>query len=1156
MEMEGESAKLLSISDLVKRRRPVTGASSLNPSRPISNNEPHPSGEPIKPSNPTNPSSQNPNPRALTPLNYPAVLIGTLALPNQNNPSTSNSDTHGPITGCFSFSDDSAVVCCDVLHLDVRIIGKKIRVLAWNYIPFKSGSGLLEIIKWSLLESLSGLTRCTNSNLNAFSLLSGSDVDCKGIGNARNTKIITGVLDSISPVSVVPCTIGSNSGGTSNLCGFLSQILVCECTLCSSNNLVVEIQDLTNRQGSHCFRKPVIVYFYGSGSYWHPVITRLVGSVVSLSGLKKKLVFIGKEESQLMYVTTEKALLHLTRSSNQCHRFQKASIEGNVKCGVYTGVITGIYMQGMVVELDQEVLLLLTDHQLILPHSLRIGAIHGVFTEFCKHDLCGCGDEPDHGHQKLMVPLSSFIRHCEETWANMLLKRETYSGILENGNQTCPVFCEGKSHGQTFRQILKSEDIGVVLIGSLKVNNFIVVVEGMLAQADYRKGCFEELENGRFHMLQITHKFPFLQKNDQDISKWSRIVAEAIVLPWDLLLTGKDGDTNLTRISADCVRDLMENCGSRSHHERIKRFKVEPASSGSSAYKESYGECKIRVMSYPLDTSCAVDGGSVNGHCLISSGTLLHRDRIYLEASSRCKPGGRIVLLEFESESFCEYELSRIGGYYLIKHHKDDIFCHEDPNDASSDTALITSRTHLWSFSFSSDEVLSNKGQSPIIPFDDSYVSNKDALSEDSRQIELPHAKFGRACPELCSDINITLSPDVLNLLAVDLKELEEAYIRPLVSLEDVPSTSGLRITAEAQFCGSSDSDHLLPEGNLISVHGQVVDVHNHDNCPLVLHSKHERSADVHPLNFVQGVRIFSSLPEHAYPLGFGPGVTATFYRVLVLGQNEIMLIPASFIVINSIIVSNNQFRDGCNSPSAASGLHNVALETLPTALISEIVQCLEHKQTQLHCKVAAVYVLILEKNRKVVSHHQLLPSVSPVVKIPLAGFVLDDGSSSCCCWTSDERAATLLRVQEGNQREASGGNISRTKKTVIGQPGSSIRSRLDKILEQHGRVVVKNYGSMYDSSCQDLTICVGSELAISSSDEEFLKLMILNACFSTFWTVVGSLMKSDALGRLERRLMKLDLTMPTLQNVWATEVRRSNALAEARNVMEELLNS
>ncbi|KAK2992317.1 hypothetical protein RJ640_020310, partial [Escallonia rubra] len=42
-----------------------------------------------------------------------------------------------------------------------------------------------------------------------------------------------------------------------------------------------------------------------------------------------------------------------------------------------------------------------------VPLSYRIRSSllqHGVFTEFCKHDLCGCGDEPDHGHQKLVSP--------------------------------------------------------------------------------------------------------------------------------------------------------------------------------------------------------------------------------------------------------------------------------------------------------------------------------------------------------------------------------------------------------------------------------------------------------------------------------------------------------------------------------------------------------------------------------------------------------------------------------------------------------------------------------------------------------------------------------------------------------------------------------
>uniref|UniRef100_A0A0A9EKJ9 CST complex subunit CTC1 n=1 Tax=Arundo donax TaxID=35708 RepID=A0A0A9EKJ9_ARUDO len=43
--------------------------------------------------------------------------------------------------------------------------------------------------------------------------------------------------------------------------------------------------------------------------------------------------------------------------------------------GVYAGVITGIYMQGMVVELDDAVWLLIDDQQLAPPHSLRVGAV-------------------------------------------------------------------------------------------------------------------------------------------------------------------------------------------------------------------------------------------------------------------------------------------------------------------------------------------------------------------------------------------------------------------------------------------------------------------------------------------------------------------------------------------------------------------------------------------------------------------------------------------------------------------------------------------------------------------------------------------------------------------------------------------------------------
>ncbi|KAL3514558.1 hypothetical protein ACH5RR_027275 [Cinchona calisaya] len=121
--------------------------------------------------------------------------------------------------------------------------------------------------------------------------------------------------------------------------------------------------------------KSLIVYFCGSASSWYPVIVRLIGGLISLSGLTKKLVYIRKDDSELMYVTTEKALLRLPEMAKRCISKEKADLRGFGEVGSYAGTVTGVYMQGMVMELDNEVLLLLTDNQLMLPHSLRVGAI-------------------------------------------------------------------------------------------------------------------------------------------------------------------------------------------------------------------------------------------------------------------------------------------------------------------------------------------------------------------------------------------------------------------------------------------------------------------------------------------------------------------------------------------------------------------------------------------------------------------------------------------------------------------------------------------------------------------------------------------------------------------------------------------------------------
>lgn len=267
-------------------------------------------------------------------------------------------------------------------------------MLSWNFIPLRShGSGFLEIIRWCFRDSAdSGFRRC--SRVDSFRLVSDTSSDCKKGSKAHS--FIHGALGSISPVSVVPCMIGSctsrsylwtKNSNAINIRGFLAQILVCECKQCSSKELLKALlHGWSEAQYIHSFARPLFVYFSGPASSWHPVLSKMIGNVVSLSGLKKKLVYIGKEESRLMYVTTTgKALLHLPSIPKRWVPFKSTSIRRGGELVNYTGVVTGIYMKGMVVELDNKVPLLVTDQPLTLPHSLRVGAL--VSRQFCWHLL-------------------------------------------------------------------------------------------------------------------------------------------------------------------------------------------------------------------------------------------------------------------------------------------------------------------------------------------------------------------------------------------------------------------------------------------------------------------------------------------------------------------------------------------------------------------------------------------------------------------------------------------------------------------------------------------------------------------------------------------------------------------------------------------------
>ncbi|KAJ8437652.1 hypothetical protein Cgig2_028590 [Carnegiea gigantea] len=112
----------------------------------------------------------------------------------------------------------------------------------------------------------------------------------------------------------------------------------------------------------------------------------------------------------------------------------------------------------------------------------------------------------------------------------------------------------------------------------------------------------------------------------------------------------------------------------------------------------------------------------------------------------------------------------------------------------------------------------------------------------------------------------------------------------------------------------------------------------------------------------------------------------------------------------------------------------------------------------------------------------------------------------------------------------------------------STPSSYLDKILKRHGRVTLKNYGSVYETSCQDLQLSVGSEFMFSTQDENILRFIVLNACSSTYWSVIGHVMDSNAINELGKYLMEEQMNMPAMPNLSAREVYPVDILAEARN--------
>ncbi|KAG6591357.1 CST complex subunit CTC1, partial [Cucurbita argyrosperma subsp. sororia] len=1372
-----EDVTILTIAELIQRGLPLSGTSNIHQSSscssfPIELFQSNP--RPV-PSTFSSPAESNPSPKVLASLKHPAIIIGTLNLPTDAcGPSNLKSSCRCPSNNCFQFTDGSGTICCDILDIDIRVIGNEIRVLSWNFIPLRRAGGFLEIIKWDFLSPGRALPQCPDVDPVPLDI---------GAYPTSNDKLklrhcLCGVLESVGPVTIVPCTVGlrnlqscresDSTAGLKNIRGFMAQIMICECRSCTSREPMSLPDDSVRVLNTHSFVKPTVVYLCGSASSWHPVLTKFVGRALTFGGLKKKKVSIGKAESCLMYISTENSSLHLSRLSRIRLPCKTNAIKGKGECGSYTGIINGVYMQGMLLELENGVWLLLTDHFLSPPHSLRAGAIisvrnvhfvnpkfpwskllilgacvktsifvqqfspletkchvlsqsrsmlgkfidtlpfsarlwvlllissfrkmfagvlsekeilgskhkeglvqmyakshlpssisryqHGSIMKLYEHDSCGCGSEPWNISLETVVPLSLLSFYCNFTCLRAIMLKNKRVTMYEYNqlDRFRLLSCGGRSSHQTTRKIYRSEDIGFVLVGSLKISTYsgrlqlvdatggidamvpdlpstwnvnsvyevtkyIVVIEG-IPQMDkyltnqsfscrsffqsislerdlgiaiyvyfqYRNATCKNLpsyscvengsdleifEGGTYHLLEVTHKFPMLRKfpGKHLAPNTSSMFVEAVLHPWNLFLTARDKKYS-TKAS---MKQLREDTGTANDQKYVdKRLKI---GHPSGRLEGPDMVCDFDESSCRLNGRCTCYKGSneeqkccnLSHHRISCAATVRSSDHssqymlgflFNTKSKSSSNDGSRVgaqqILLEIQPDSLLKYQFLQIGNYYITKRNKDhSLFNIEECNYVNSQNLVITSSTHLWSISFTFDNDILHSIESNDTQFNDFPICDGGVISED--QIDLHNGSF--------SDIHLHIPSNAKDILVFDLEKQEENSNQPILRPEEIGKISPCYRDVTSSDMHASvihGSDCLFPEGNLSSAEGHVVAVHDlHQSCidsDLKCQSIKEgsqcrffvrsKSTCIHLLVEDQIVKIFGYLKNHALPVGFGPGVRATFHRVLELGDlRRLMLTPLSFIDIISFSVLDHSFIE--KNPDSIS-----YSDIISSQLFSELIHS-HCELTKFRCRVVAVNFLVLEKNIDHVNLQDEMSQRQPLVKIPLAGFILDDGSSRCNCWTSGERAAALLRLHDPLPHLAFK-NIDWTLKWT----GMTRNSRatasyhLGRVLKNHGRIIVRSCGSILDSY-QDLDISLASDDTLSSADESLLKFILVNSCLGAIWTLIGNQLDSDAVGSLLKEYI-MEPGLMQSQNIWVTDVYCTNALNEARNAILELANS
>lgn len=830
-----------------------------------------------------------------------------------------------------------------------------------------------------------------------------------------------------------------------------------------------------------------------------------------------------------------------------------------------------------------------------VPSSKGFEPQHDFLMKFCNHDCGGSSTGSILEACKLAIPFANFICKVESLWISMMLRFWNDAEELGKNLGSNKFLCGGVSHPVTSRRIISTGDLGLVLVGCMKIsslplrlqlvddtgcidviipdlppnvcmngiyeiNDCKLALEGPVAYLDHYgvadplscKAVFQQLSYRKrvhhlkiylivhwselnhigppsqiplqtnnsarlFHLLKVSHIFPAVNNFQHRNMPGPGLYAEGVIVPYNLKFADQDAES----------------------------FKMASTRSRSDSKVTMEKPCHI-PCSLSFGTT-SLSGNLVSSYPCGSDGTVLI-DTVGEEQGCTSR-----ILLEFKEGCSFKYQFLRIGGYYLLECPTDSLrFAVKGCGCFQGGKISLDSQDKIWSLAITFNGNINVKQGTVDQSTGVSSLGMDEPLSKNTFHNEI---KLLQSWNDFCqySDFH-------LNFYCEAVSEKRKVYdIMCYVlnglgsySIEVISVSSCIEIMMHKKSFGSSNlQSQKLVQGDLISLHGKVENIHPHD-CKerRLVPGNDKQSICIHVADDNQTVRLSGYLSKHCYPIGIGPGAAVTFHRVL-LTHGEVLLTPVTYIEVTSIghIEVN---RERATSQLMSDGLKDGSLSTASLCLLSHQKHFKDSTPMQFHCRVSTVHFLVLDS---CLNDSQISKSVNrgkiSKVKVPLAGFIVDNGTSLCCCWADDARAELLLRLQEIAILDASV-NLKCSKARNNAKIQHTLGSCLEKMLKKHKKVIVKNYGIPPDISCRNLELLSDVGNVLSSLEEELLKFIVLNACRNGTLNVIASALDASAINGSNVELPDV-YPAHDMQNFWVSEIVQVDPLEEARRLYASL---